>query len=462
MGGLSAAIYARLRGWDVLVIEQHDRPGGKAAGIETEGFWLDPGPSIIILTEIYDQVFRDAGRRPSDYLTFHRLDTLSRVMIEGGATIDLPSNADDCVRLLNDLAPSDVPAFRSMMERLDRVAEGVEDAVFRRPILTVRDFARPGLMRFGLQFNPFLSYRKMIDGWFQSPLLRAFFYGFPSYSGQTYDDAAPGALLIPYYMLRRGVSFPNGGVRQIPQAFYRLACELGVKFRFHTRFDSFVSDREIRLESGERLVADGVICNIDKLTALKQNEPTPSMSYFTLHYGVRGEVGNLDHHNLLVPRRFQDGFDALYSNRFPNPPIVYVNATQKLDSKAAPPGCTNLFAVVTVPAEGPEIDWASKRAEYRAYVKQRLEVHGLHWSDKDVVFERVQDPPYFQAQHGNYRGSLYGPIQRQRAFGLFPLANWDPQHPRRAFCGGSVQPGAGLPMVTLSGKFAVDCLAKVI
>ena len=85
---------------------------------------------------------------------------------------------------------------------------------------------------------------------------------------------------------------------------------------------------------------------------------------------------------------------------------------------------------------------------------------GFDWSSDAEVFERVQDPDYFEAAHGNYRGSLYGPIPKQRAFGMFPLGNWDPAHANRAYCGGSVQPGAGLPMVTLSGKFAVDALAK--
>ncbi|MBZ0213699.1 MAG: FAD-dependent oxidoreductase, partial [Nitrospirae bacterium] len=66
VGGLSAAIHARLKGWDVLVVEQSDRCGGKAAGIEIDGFHLDPGPSIIILPEVYNDVFRAAGRTPED------------------------------------------------------------------------------------------------------------------------------------------------------------------------------------------------------------------------------------------------------------------------------------------------------------------------------------------------------------------------------------------------------------
>lgn len=460
MGGLSAAIHARLRGWDVLVIEQSDRCGGKAAGIEIEGFHLDPGPSIIILPEIYRDVFRTAGRNPDDYLRFMPLDVLSKVYFDGHEPLNLPSDYPSCLNLLKEIAPDDVAPFRNLIEKLDGSAASLEQAVFERPILKLSDFARPGLMKFGMQFNPFRNYRALVDGWFKSPLLRAFFYGFPSYSGLSYNDPAPGALLIPYYMLRDGVYFPEGGVRAIPRAFERLARELGVEFRMNTRFRKFVGDRSVELETGEVLEADHIICNVDKLTATGETSLESSLSYFTLHYGIGRSLEGLEHHTLLVPGTFHHGFERLYDNQFPDPPIVYLNATQALDPEAAPEGQTNLFAVVTVPSRGPTLDWSGSRDPYRSKVREVMSRFGFDWSPEEQVFERVQDPDYFELAHGNYRGSLYGPIPKQRAFGLFPLTNWDPAYPNRAYCGGAVQPGAGLPMVTLSGKFAVDALAN--
>lgn len=460
MGGLSAAIHARLKGWDVLVIEQSDRTGGKAAGIQIGEFSLDPGPSIIIMPEVYRDVFRLAGRNPDDYLLFDRLPTLSRVYFEGKDAIDIPADTQGCLHLIDEIAPQDASAFKAMLSKLDRCVKPLERAVFDAPILSPRDFLRPGLLTFGLKFNPFRTYKGMVDAWFASPLLRAFFYGFPSYSGQTYNDNAPGALLIPYYMLRDGVFFPKGGVRAIPLAFERLARELGVEFRFKTRFLDFHS-RGVEIEGGEVVDAEKVICNIDKLTATKTKDIEPSMSYFTLHWGIKKELYGLDHHTLLIPQDFEQGFEELYGGRFPSPPIVYLNATQALDPEAAPSGSTNLFAVVTVPADVDGLKWEERGAEYRQLVRDQVRKFGFTWTSAQEHFERRQDPLFFAKAHGNYRGSLYGPVQKNRAFGLFPLKNWDKARPNVAFCGGSVQPGAGLPMATLSGKFAVDLLAKV-
>ena len=51
VGGLSAAIYARLAGHEVCLLEASDVVGGKAAGIEVGGYRLDPGPSINLIFE---------------------------------------------------------------------------------------------------------------------------------------------------------------------------------------------------------------------------------------------------------------------------------------------------------------------------------------------------------------------------------------------------------------------------
>lgn len=469
IGGLSAAIYARLQGWEVLVVEAGSTPGGKAAGIRQDGFFLDPGPSIIILPRLYQAVFESAGRDMKDFLAFDRLETISRVYFEGQDPVDLPADYGDCQSLLKKIAPQDAAGFDRLMQTLDSVAPLVDESVFKKPFLKPSDIASLPLLKFGVRFNPLRDYKTLVDGYFASPLLRAFFYGFPSYSGQTYNSKAPGAFLIPYYMLREGVFFPKGGVRAIPQAFYRLARELGVEFRFNSRVKKFVTGEKVRaveLEDGERLQADQFVSNVDPWTLPPDNQPPagePSFSYFTIHWGLANPAASpgLDHHTLFVPADFERGFQELYTERrFPTRPIVYLNAVQDRDPEAAPEGKELLFAVITSPADLPHIDWQLETPHYKDRVRQELARHGLTFPDEDIQLERVQNPLYFAQNHGNFKGSLYGPEENHRLWGLFPLPNRDPRYSNVAFCGGAVQPGAGLPMATLSGKFAIDILAS--
>lgn len=469
LGGLSAAIHARLEGCDVLVLERHDRPGGKAAAVTQSGYRLDPGPSIVILTRIYERLFRDAGRRMEDYLRFRRLDPFARVHFEGREPLDLPADLEACRSVLREVAPQDLAGFDRLIETLDQVAPLLDRTVFAHPMDRWWRLADPRLARFAMRFDLRASYKTLVDRMFGSDLLRAFFYGFPSYSGLTYHAKAPGALLIPYLMLREGVWWPEGGVGAIPSAFHRLACELGVEFRFGADVVGLdARDGRVRralTSDGGAYEAEAFLVNRDPLTAGewlgRKASLDPSFSYFTLHAGVPRLVPGLEHHTLLVPRAFEAAFEDLYvRRRFPDSPIVYVNATHLVDPSTAPPGCSNVFAVVTSPAIEDGWSWEEEAPRARQAVLRTLDAFGVGWKEDEAAFERVQSPPYFAAAHGNYRGSLYGPDARHWPWGLFPLFNRDPEIRNLAYVGGAVQPGAGMPMVTLGGRFAAGMVAR--
>jgi phytoene desaturase len=469
LGGLSAAIHARLLGHDVLVLEQHDRPGGKASAIDEAGYRLDPGPSIIILLDIYDRVFRSAGRKVEDYLEFSRLDPFTRVYFEGDEPLDLPAGRAECLAVLQERFPEDAKSFDRLMVQIDKVIGNVHASVFSKPYDQPWHLLDRNMMAIGRALGIGRKYKPLIDSWFKSPLIRAFFYGFPSYGGQTYDSVAPGALFIPYLMVTEGVFYPKGGVAAIPEAFHRLAQELGVEFRFNTPVKALKCTKgkiaSVQTEE-EELSCDAVISNVDRYTTGqwlgRTYTQSPSLSYFTIHWGVRKLYDGLSHHTLFVPKSFEQGFETLYrQRRFPDPPIVYLNATHLEDPTTAPVGSSNLFAVVTSPAMVDGLDWRQGQASAKDSVKRTMGQFGFDVSDSDLDFERVQTPTYFQEQHGNYRGSLYGPDEKFRLFGMMPLRNWDEEVSNLFYCGGSVQPGAGLPMVTLSGKFAAERLDRM-
>ena len=468
-GGLSAAIHARLGGADVLVLEQWAAVGGKAAGISEAGYRLDPGPSIIILKRIYDSVFRAAGRNPDEYLRFQRLDPISRVCFRG-QTIDLPADRRACEALVDQIDLQDGRSFRALMRKLDAVSPHIDQSVFDHPYHRSSQLMDPHLIATALRLDVRKTYRELVDGMFRSPLLRAFFYGFPSYGGQSFDQKAPGALMIPYLMIQEGVYYPEGGVAAIPESFRRLAAELGVEFKTSSRVVGVNRKQNritgVNLDGGETIECDSVISNVDRLTAGtwlgRISDATPSLSYFTVHWGLRQKFEHAAHHVLVIPDDFESGFDELYRRQeFPERPIVYLNVTSEIDPKTAPEGCSNVFAVVTSPSLVPTVDWDHIGAKV-ACVRRTLASAGFGFRDADIEFERVQTPHTFAARDGNYRGSLYGPDESGRIFGgLFPLRIIDEEIDNLYYCGGSVQPGAGLPMVTLSGKFAARlALAK--
>lgn len=467
MGGLSAALHLALDGYEVTVFEQRDRVGGKAAEISEGNYRLDPGPSIIILKEIYEKVLARAGA--PDLLRFHRLDPWSRIFQEGrDQPIDLPADQDACLETLGRAEPGDYAGLKQLVQAIAKAAPALDETVFARPIEKPWQLLSPGLVRFALNFNPQLSYRELVDQHLKSELLRSFFYGFPSYSGQSYASKAPGALVIPYLMASKGVYFPEGGVRAIPTAFKKAAEQHGVKFALGHRINDLRTERNrlvaAQTAEGDEIEADVFVSGIDRLTTEillgRRIVAKPSYSYFTLHLGLPRQLPDVLHHTLLVPSGASRGFSRLYDQyQPPRPAVVYLNNSTGLDRDAAPEGKTNLFVVLTVPADHDHLDWDALREQLRNEARQTLLEFGIDASGAE--FERVQDPRTFAQRDGSYRGSLYGPNEKERPWGgLFPLSNRDPVFENLFYCGGSVQPGAGLPMATLSGKFVANIIAR--
>lgn len=464
-GGLSAAVHAQLLGWEVLVLEQNEVIGGKAGGIEIEGYQLDPGPSIVIMTDIYRSVFQAAGRRMEDFLTFTRLDPFSRIWMEGkGEPLDLPSGRESCLKMLQKAVPEDYEGLLRLLLKLDQAADPIKRTIFSKPLHHPWQLADPRLISAASKFNLQLSYKELVESFFSSRLLRAFFYGFPSYSGQSYHSKAAGALMIPYYMIEGGVWWPEGGVAAIPRAFARLGKELGVQFRTGAKVCSLLMEKGrvagVALESGEVIPCDALISNRDRLSFAKdlgRGEPKrPSSSYCTFHWGVRQVLQHLSHHTLLVPEGFAVGFEELYSQNLPQAsPVIYLNSTP------APPGRTCLFAVLTVPAREDHFDWQEAAPRLKQRVRSRLDQWGMGFDDSELDFERIQTPLTFEERDGSCRGSLYGAQESERLWGMLPLKVKDDQIPNLFYAGGTVQPGAGLPMVTLSGRFAAGCLPRL-
>ena len=92
MGGLAAAIRLAAAGFEVEVFEKNEQVGGRVGRLEAEGFTFDTGPSLLLMTDTYRELFRSAGRDLDDYVKLMPLDANYRVTF-GTETPDHPAHA---------------------------------------------------------------------------------------------------------------------------------------------------------------------------------------------------------------------------------------------------------------------------------------------------------------------------------------------------------------------------------
>ena len=89
MGGLAAAIRLAATGFEVDVFEKNDQVGGRVGRLEAQGFTFDTGPSLLLMTDTYRELFRFAGRDLDDYLRLMPLDADYRVTFGDGDALTI-------------------------------------------------------------------------------------------------------------------------------------------------------------------------------------------------------------------------------------------------------------------------------------------------------------------------------------------------------------------------------------
>ena len=102
LGGLSAAIRLAAAGWRVSVYEQQDRPGGKAGTEERDGYRFDTGPSLLTMPYVLEQLWAEAGRTWTDYLSVEPLEVICNYFWKDGTRLHAYGDPDRFAREIQE------------------------------------------------------------------------------------------------------------------------------------------------------------------------------------------------------------------------------------------------------------------------------------------------------------------------------------------------------------------------
>src|SRR5580704_12258248 len=61
LAGLSAALHLAGRGREVTVVERETVPGGRVGRVDTRGYRIDTGPTVLTMPDIIDETFAAVG-----------------------------------------------------------------------------------------------------------------------------------------------------------------------------------------------------------------------------------------------------------------------------------------------------------------------------------------------------------------------------------------------------------------
>lgn len=479
IGGLSAAIRLAAAGWNVTVVEQNARVGGKMSEIERDGFRWDTGPSVITMRHVLEDLFTTAGRKLEAYLTLLPVEPLTRYFYPDSTIFDVSSDLNEMTERIAALNPQDVEGYRAYLAyaaQIHRITGPV--FIYDQPP-SLRSFAKVPVTDW-LKADPFRTMDAAIRAHVRSPHLRQLLGRFATYVGGSPYEAPATLNVIAHVELTGGVWYPQGGIYAIAEALARLAGELGVKIcTGHGVRAIEVHDGKtvgVTLTDDAHFPAQAVIANVDVTTVYEKLLPQtsvnqkrvarlksyePSCSGFILLLGIEGIHENLAHHNIFFSDDYRREFDSIFKKRVPaDDPTIYVSITSKSDPSHAPRGHENWFVLVNAPALSDHYDWSANAQRYKGLVLNRLASQfGLEVRSR-IRSERILTPVDLEQMTGAHRGALYGASANSKWTAFRRPHNRCKDVQGLYFAGGTTHPGGGVPMVMLSGKVAAELLLQ--
>lgn len=481
-GGLAASIDLARAGFRVTLLERGDAPGGKMHTRAVDDREVDGGPTVLTMRSIFEQLFADAGACLNDRLTLLESPIIARHAWSHGGVLDLYPDAQRSRKSIEDFAGADdaigFERFYSQSARIHKtLSETFMTASKPDPVTLVGRVLRHHHPSSLMAAKPAPNLWCALGHFFSDERLRQLFARYATYVGSS-PLSTPATLMLIAHVELEGVWLVDGGMHRLATAMAELGQELGIDLHLNTHVNEVLVKGGracgVRLEDGTSLPADVVVFNGDTNAlatgqlgseAMRAVKPrsVEQRALSALTWCIKGSSSgfDLDHHNVFFESDYPSEFNTIFEERnVPAKPTVYLCA-QDRGSNGSLNGSERLLMLVNAPADGDRQSWSeddvARTRDNALAVLQRCGLN-LSFRDSDCVSTSPSD------WHGRFPGSggsLYGgashgiwssftrPGARSRLKGLY-------------LSGGSVHPGPGVPMATLSGRLAASAVVSDI
>ncbi|GAC84798.1 putative phytoene dehydrogenase [Gordonia paraffinivorans NBRC 108238] len=485
VGGLAAAMRLQHAGYDVTVLEQFDRVGGKLGVIEHDGFVFDTGPSLVTMPHVLTELFDETGAPVHERVHLERLPVAARYRFPDGTVLDLPDTIDAIpAELDRALGPGSGAQWTSFLRRAEQIWDVTHGPFLESPMSVrtmIGGIATPRAVR---AVAPWRSLRGLGSDHLRDSRLAMLLDRYATYTGSD-PRRAPAALAsVPWAEQAWGSWYVRGGLGRIATAMHDRFVELGGTVELGVEVARVSTDRTGRVDGvvtadGSTRPADVVVANADarqvydrllprraaRLPRVLLRRSTPSLSGFVLLLALDDPPADQPHHHVLFAEDYDEEFDAVFGfNGPPRPvarPTVYISAPDDPEIVSGP-GTGSWFVLVNAPRHDPGhgVDWdAEGLAE--GYADQIMRVMADRGLDvRDRVRHRIfVSPADLERRTMTPGGSIYGSSSNGPRAAFLRPKNTSPV-PGLYLVGGSSHPGGGLPLVMLSAKIVAGLIGE--
>jgi phytoene dehydrogenase-like protein len=491
---LVAAAYLARAGWQVLILEMNDRPGGwvRTEELTLPGFRHDVYASTIPLW-LLSQAHRDLGSELADRgLTFVTPEVPTGVSFPDGRTAAFFANMAANIAEFERLAAGDGTAWMKLFEEFGQVGElfgrlsnldlgSPEAEILLRQLLVAPEGHRPSpyAVKYMTSASRFLRER------FQSEVSHALLGTWMMHLGRGVDDSN-GAFFLPLVLSTLqmvGTPMPIGGVEKLVQALVQLITDHGGVVLCNQKVEQIITHEgkaiAVRTQDGEYFpAAKAILANLNPDQLYQQ-----LLSESSIHSEHRTELGKHQysygafqvHLALSEPPQWPDkrlqhsgqvhlttgldgvsqGVNAALRGYLPKVPTVSVDTPTNHDRSRAPAG----KSIMRIQATEVPVHLRGDVAELikvgegvwtedikNQFADRLLQIVGHHLSNVPgaILARHIVSPTELAASNLNAGPGAITSVARD----ITEYALWKPQHqtiiPNLYLLGAATWPGHGV------------------
>ncbi|EMF0309285.1 phytoene desaturase family protein [Enterococcus hirae] len=482
VAGLSAAVRLQKLGYEVTLYEKDRQVGGKMNQIKTAGFTFDLGPTIVMMPEIYREVFEFCGKDPDDYISMKKVDPMLKLYFNKEEPIEFSNDLIELTKTLENISPEDTQGYFAFLADIYQRYTIAKEAFITKSFRGFWDFYNPKSLWAGIRLRTFSDAYTSISKFVKDDRLRKSLAFQTLYIGVSPYQGPSLYTIIPMIELFYGVYFIEGGMYTLATSLARLFEELGGKIVYETSVDEILIDNKIAkgIRIGkEQVMADAIVCGADFPYAMKELIPDErkrgkytnkkiakfeySCSCFLMYLGLDKKYPEEHLHSIYFAEDFKQNVDDLFERgKLPDDPSFYLYRPSLMDDSLAPEGQEGLYVLVPVPELSKYEKWTEQTMQaYRQKIIRLLKEKTIFKDiDEHIVSETLITPKDFSERFNAYNGATFGLKPTLKQSNYYRPHNKFAAAENLYFCGSSTHPGAGVPIVMQSAKLAVEELLR--
>ncbi len=478
IGGLATALRLLKNGYEVVIYEKNKKIGGRVNIIETETLRFDLSASILMMPDVYKEIFLYMGKNYMDYLEFIEIDPIYRLFASDSSVIDFNKNISLLTSCLERISKEDSLGYYKFISDVYDKYLIANKYFLQRPQNNIKDFFNLETLTKAFKTNTLTTSYDYISKYIKNEKLRAYLAFQTMYVGISPFEGPNIYTLVPVVSQLYGLWHLKGGMYSFVNVLAKLISEFGGTIKTDVTVEEilFSQNKAVGIKTNNGIEKADIIvsnadfpytmknlikddCYKDKYTDKKLSKMKYSCSTFIIYLGLKKRYPQLAVHNIYLGENFKKNIESAFKGTFPENPSLYIYCPSRIDRSMInnEGDCINIMLRVPNLFFN-DITWDENTINFltRTILNELKNINGLEDLEENIQYKNYFTPVDMRNNFNAYGGTAFGFSTTLTQTNYFRPHFKSSKANNLFFVGSSTHPGPGISLVLNSSKLVAE------